>query len=169
MKLTQEYLQNIFTLNTEKGELYWNVRRSGIKLGALAGCFHKGSNRWIICVDRKPYYRARLIFLYVYGCLPREVDHRDRNRLNDRPSNLRDAKDKNPANRSIQAKNVLGEPRSTSTGKTKPSVTAPRPKKLTNCTKPRPFVFTENSPAINEETVFSPVCRLSRRHELPQS
>ena len=47
--------------------------------------------RWKICFKGKGYYRARLIFLYLYGYMPEEVDHQDNDPLNDRPSNLRAA------------------------------------------------------------------------------
>ena len=64
--ITQEYLQTIFEY--KDGELYWNVKRSGIQKGDMAGCIDtkgyknvawiKSEKRWKVKINsnNKSYY-----------------------------------------------------------------------------------------------------------------
>jgi HNH endonuclease len=89
----QETLQKLFEYR--EGELYWKVdRRGNLVAGRRAGSRHKFSNgaqRWIITINNRHYYRSRLIWLLVHGEWPNELDHRNRNPLDDRIENLRPA------------------------------------------------------------------------------
>ncbi len=58
--------------------------------GDIAGYIHS-SGYWHICIKQKLYKTHRLIFLYHYKYLPKEIDHIDRNKLNNRIENLREA------------------------------------------------------------------------------
>lgn len=70
------------------------------------------SNGYIkICVDYKQYWLHRIIFLMHYGYLPNKIDHKDRDRLNNRIENLRDATDSvNSINKGVQSNNTSGQP-----------------------------------------------------------
>jgi hypothetical protein len=86
MELTQELVQELFTLDEQTGILY----RKG-HTGLRAGDINPTHNRWRVRVGKERIYRAKINFLYVHGYLPAIVDHIDRNQLNDRPDNLRAA------------------------------------------------------------------------------
>jgi HNH endonuclease len=89
--MTQKRIKELFDLDEKTGELFWKIKPCrNIKIGDIAGNIND-RGRWVIQINRKTYPRSRLIFLYVKGYLPREVDHEDLNRLNDRPGNLRAA------------------------------------------------------------------------------
>lgn len=62
-----------------------------------------------VTIDRKSFLVHRLVFLMHYGYLPECIDHIDRNKLNNRPDNLRAADKKlNSWNRSKQKNNTSG-------------------------------------------------------------
>jgi hypothetical protein len=62
-----------------------------------------------VCLDRKNYLIHRLVFLMHHGYLPELLDHIDRNKLNNRIENLREAnKELNSWNRDRQANNTSG-------------------------------------------------------------
>ena len=105
MDITQEKVRELFELDEVVGMLFWKVQLSSRGLvGAVAGSLCKGESddRWYIKIAGKSYLRSRLIFLFLYGYLPKMVDHVDRNSLNDRPYNLRDT------NNSLNNRNSRG-------------------------------------------------------------
>jgi hypothetical protein len=86
--ITQEYLQSIF--NYKDGELYWNVNRSGIQKGDMAGCIDsKGYKR--IRLNGKKLLNHRIIFMIHKGYLPMMLDHINGNVLDNKIENLREA------------------------------------------------------------------------------
>src|SRR6266404_1995790 len=94
--LTQEYLKSIFVLDEEAGQLYWkyNPRQPANWNGKYAGQpaggpFNKGYIR--ISINANRYLAHRLIWIYLYGYIPIDVEHRDGNGFNNRPDNLREA------------------------------------------------------------------------------
>ena len=91
--LTQGRLKELLSLDETSGTMRWRqpVNNNKGKPGDEAGCINPTNGRVYISIDRHLYSRSRLVFLYVYGWLPEEIDHKDRNRLNDRPENLRPA------------------------------------------------------------------------------
>jgi hypothetical protein len=91
MQLTQERLKELLLLDESRGILLWRVGGHGRVINSSAGCDTREGRR-TIGIDGKIYTRARLVFLYVHGWLPKIVDHHDRDKFNDRPSNLRPAK-----------------------------------------------------------------------------
>jgi hypothetical protein len=93
-----EITQELFTLDADKGALYWKVRPAQcIHIGDFADHQRKAKDvpkedeYWHIRIKGRSYKRFRIIFLYTNGYSLKEGDHRDRNRLNDRPSALRAA------------------------------------------------------------------------------
>lgn len=92
MELTQQLLKDIFEY--KDGNLYWKVKLNwSLKIGSKAGYINylKSGPRHKIDLYGKGYLRSRLIFLYHKGYLPKFVDHRDHNTLNDNIENLRAA------------------------------------------------------------------------------
>lgn len=68
------------------------------------------SNGYYSCnIDGKSYLKHRLIYLMFYGKLPELLDHIDRNPLNNRIENIREADKKiNSINRNLQSNNKSG-------------------------------------------------------------
>lgn len=60
-------------------------------------------------INRKHYYVHRLIFLLLKGYLPKLIDHKDRNSLNNMENNLRDlSHSKNLINKGLRKDNTSG-------------------------------------------------------------
>lgn len=92
MKLTQDRLKELIDYDYETGVFIWRVSRQRIKKGSIAGSLNKSTGYWIICIDNKRYKAHRLVFLYIDGYLPENgIDHIDRNKINNRYNNLREA------------------------------------------------------------------------------
>ena len=92
MKLTQEYIKLLF--NYRNGDLFWKVKTaitSSIKIGNKAGGLNKSTGYYKIKINGKVYYTHRLIFLYHHGYLPKQIDHIDRDPLNNYIENLRES------------------------------------------------------------------------------
>ena len=105
--LTQERLRELLDYDPETGIFRWRAARGATKPGA-AGCPNKrGYLR--ICIDYKLYYCHRLAWLYVHGEWPREIDHRDLDKSNNRIGNLRVAtRTQNNANMAKKRDNTSG-------------------------------------------------------------
>ena len=96
IKITQEQLKKIVSYNAELGELYWKEHRENIFVGCRVGCVvpRKGCKTKYLQTKLfgKTYYIHQLIWLFETGDLPEdELDHRDRNGLNNKFANLREA------------------------------------------------------------------------------
>ena len=86
MELTQEYLKSIFEYRD--GKLYWKIDRRYQKQGDLAGS-PNNQGYCMIWVLGKLRKRSRMIFFMFNGYFPSQIDHINRNRLDDRIENLR--------------------------------------------------------------------------------
>lgn len=64
----------------------WNSQWAGVVAGT-----NRADGYQFICVRNRRYRGHHLAFLYVYGRLPREIDHIDHDPANNRISNLREA------------------------------------------------------------------------------
>lgn len=75
------------------GVLYWKklLVKNQVKVGSVAGHIVKKYNRYRVLYKGKFYLRARLIWAYHNGEIPKgfEIDHINRNKLDDRIENLR--------------------------------------------------------------------------------
>ena len=92
----QEYLKSVFVLDEETGWLIWrhNPSRSdnwnAKYAGQIAGSpYGRGYIRINVCGTR--YLAHRLIWVYLYGYLPIDVEHKDGCGFNNHPDNLREA------------------------------------------------------------------------------
>jgi hypothetical protein len=110
-RLTYERLREILHYDPKTGIFRWRQRVSyAIQVGDVAGSVNKTSGYRLIHIDGRNYKAHRLAWLYVTGtwCRPM-VDHRDRNRANNRWSNLRRATaSTNAANRGRPRTNASG-------------------------------------------------------------
>ena len=91
------------------GQLYWKKSTNKkIKIGQIAGCItNKGY--LTIKVNKKPYLAHVIIFAMHHGYFPKEIDHIDCNKLNNKIENLREAtREQNQWNRKIQSNNTSG-------------------------------------------------------------
>lgn len=99
--ITASYLRSILRYDPDTGEWTWIVDRSPrIRANMPAGCVHHSGYKHIK-IDNKGYRSAPLAHLYMTGRWPAgEIDHKNRNRSDDRWDNLREAtKSENCANR----------------------------------------------------------------------
>lgn len=87
--VTQERLKSVIHYDPDTGAFTWIVQKGRSKAGAKAGTLN-GCGYVSIWIDGKQYKASRLAWLYVHGKLPvGDVDHINRNRADDRISNLR--------------------------------------------------------------------------------
>lgn len=105
-----ERLKALLRYDPETGRWFWAIDRHHLrKKGDAAGCMDC-AGYIIIKVDKTNFYTHRLAWLYMTGEWPRhQIDHIDRNRSNNRWSNLREAtKAQNGANSRKPKNNTSG-------------------------------------------------------------
>lgn len=89
--LTAARLRELLSYDPLTGAFVWTrpqARR--LKPGASAGCRHSIKGYFYIKIDGRSFMAHRLAWLYVHGEWPADqVDHVDRNRANNRITNLR--------------------------------------------------------------------------------
>lgn len=106
-EITEEKVKTLFSY--KQGNLYWlKPTCHHVKYGEVAGTFNK-SGYEVISINSRKYHTHRLIFLYHKGYMPKFVDHKDHNKLNNNIGNLRKCtKSENAYNRTIQKNNTSG-------------------------------------------------------------
>ena len=107
-QLTQQLVQSLF--DYKDGALYWKVSKTNsIRVGNQAGTSVNDAGYNIVGICGKTYRLHRVIFLYHYGYLPKNVDHIDGNRSNNNIDNLRSADDfQNSRNSKLSKRNTSG-------------------------------------------------------------
>lgn len=91
--LTQSLVNDLLIYDRKTGRLSWKPHNRGgrAESSGPAGGFDKSTGYITVGIGGSRYYAHRLIWLMVYGYLPEtNIDHRDRNKLNNRLSNLRE-------------------------------------------------------------------------------
>lgn len=105
--ITQERLKRLFVY--KNGNLIRLVRSGNQIAGQIAGTKCKTHGYISIRIDKKVYRAHWLVWLYHYGYLPKEIDHINRNRSDNRIENLREcSRSQNIANKPMQSNNTSG-------------------------------------------------------------
>ena len=87
--VTQERLHELFEVDLRTGFFINRKDRCKVKAGTIAGWW--AGNYWKIKIDCETYLTHRLLWFFVHGTWPEEIDHRDGDHTNNAFSNLRDA------------------------------------------------------------------------------
>ena len=115
MTKVQRWLDELFVADFKNGILYWkkrfdrsrswNSRYSGMPAGTLNACGYVH-----IVIGDKSDYAHRIIWAMYYGSWPvHQIDHKDRNRSNNRIENLREATcQQNRANKPVRSDSTTG-------------------------------------------------------------
>lgn len=92
----------------ENGVLYWNKKSgSKVKKHMRAGTLNKGYLRVLFSGNR--FYNHQIIFFLENGYITKNIDHKDRDKLNNKPNNLRESTPtQNCANRGKRSNNTSG-------------------------------------------------------------
>ncbi|WP_080410369.1 HNH endonuclease signature motif containing protein [Burkholderia ubonensis] len=90
MSLTQSELKEILRYDSTSGEFFWLRNRYRAQVGQRAGYRQRDGYRRIGIMG-VAYAEHRLAFLYMTGEMPIEVDHKNRQRDDNRWENLRAA------------------------------------------------------------------------------
>lgn len=109
-RLTAKRLRELLHYDPVTGVFTWRVdRRGGVKAGDSAGC-PNGDGYVHIGIEGRKHKAHRLAFFYMKGRWPRDdVDHVDRDRANNRWSNIRPATgSQNSANAKMPSTNRCG-------------------------------------------------------------
>lgn len=88
--MTQSELTELFEY--KDGNLLWKISRGNrAKIGSVAGSYDNSTKYRQVRLNKKKFYIHRLIWIYHYGEIENiyQVDHKDRNRLNNNIDNLR--------------------------------------------------------------------------------
>jgi hypothetical protein len=86
-KVTQERLKEIF--DYIDGHFVCKIPRSILKIGDVVGTQRK-DGYVEICIDKKIYLVHRLVFMFFNGYFPKEIDHINNIRNDNRIENLRE-------------------------------------------------------------------------------
>jgi hypothetical protein len=108
MTITQSYLKELFDYR-EDGKLVRKATTSNrAKIGTIVGS-NNGNGYLRVCVKSKYCHVHRIIFMWHYGYFPKEVDHKNGNRSDNRIENLREATHlQNGKNLSVRKNNKAG-------------------------------------------------------------
>jgi hypothetical protein len=110
--LTRECLERVFIVDPDRGTFRWKNsagRHGRIEAGTLAGLTNKEGYRYLR-IGRVVYKASRLMWFYVHGEWPAgQIDHKNRDRADDRISNLRNCtQSENKSNSGVYKNNTSG-------------------------------------------------------------
>ena len=87
--LTARRARELLSLDRRTGYLTWKHPARPKLVGKRAGSLHSNGYR-VLTIDRRSYPEHRVVWLFVHGEMPVEIDHRNGNKSDNRPRNLRD-------------------------------------------------------------------------------
>jgi hypothetical protein len=101
--MSQLELREILDYDSDTGLFFWKCRRGGkATTGIEAGCLNSVTGYITIRMVGRPVYAHKLAWFWWYGEWPDEIDHKNRNSMDNRIDNLRPVtRQQNCANRSI--------------------------------------------------------------------
>lgn len=108
-RIFRSQVLDLFEYDAAEGRLFWKVAKArSVKIGQEAGTI--GSNGYrSVKIDGRLYLTHRLVFLIETGHLPEFIDHKDRDKLNNRIENLREcSRSENMQNVSKKSSNTSG-------------------------------------------------------------
>lgn len=107
--LSHDRLKSLLHYDPETGAWTWCVRRGPVGPGSKAGAI-RPDGYIQISINGKLYIASRLAWFYMNGVWPEnEIDHRDRDKANNRWENLREAnRSQNVANCGLRSDNTTG-------------------------------------------------------------
>jgi len=87
--VSREYISTLLRYDPETGDLYWRVTKSakavaGQKAGSVNQHGHVN-----LQIDKKMYAAHQIVFLLHHGYIPKEIDHINRVKTDNRIENLR--------------------------------------------------------------------------------
>ena len=109
-ELTQERLKEVLHYDHETGIFTRKIKTaSNTKIGDIAGGL-TDQGYSTICIDYKGYRAHRLAWMYLYGYFPKEIDHINGNRLDNRLCNLREVtrSENNQNHKKLRSNNTTG-------------------------------------------------------------
>jgi hypothetical protein len=109
MTLTQESLKELLDYTPETGIFTWKIARcNAIKVGSRAGCLDTSGYRRLN-LNGKLWLEHQLVFLYMEGTIPKEIDHINNVKSDNRYTNLRQCnRAQNQHNKGKQKRNTSG-------------------------------------------------------------
>jgi hypothetical protein len=106
MHITQDEVIGLFEYHDNN--LWWREQPGSVDISKPAGSIESKGYR-LIGIKGKAYKAHRLIFLMHHGWLPKQIDHIDNNKSNNKLDNLRDAtKNQNQHNQGKHKNNKSG-------------------------------------------------------------
>ncbi len=109
MSLTAERLRELLDYDPSTGVFSWRYRRRGVRVDGPVGVVSNALGYRLVSIDHKKYYAHRLVWFWVMGEWPVQIDHINGKRDNNRIENLRNATSRqNKQNASIRSDNSTG-------------------------------------------------------------
>jgi len=107
--MTQKELKGLLHYDENTGVFRWVVNKnSRARKGGIAGTSHN-AGYISITANYKRFLAHRLAWFYVHGVFPKEIDHINRDRMDNRLCNLRSVtRTENNLNRGDKTKNISG-------------------------------------------------------------
>lgn len=87
--ITEQRVNELLTYEHQTGTLRWRHSRGGNAAGSEAGTIGDYGYR-VIKIDKRRYLAQRLIWLIEYGYLPRRIHRLNKDKLDNRITNLVD-------------------------------------------------------------------------------
>ncbi|MCK4792503.1 MAG: HNH endonuclease [Desulfobacteraceae bacterium] len=106
--LTQKELKEVLNYNLETGELVWRISRGTRKAGDIAGTLN-ALGYVVIRIKGKLYLAHRLAWFIEHGRWPKEIDHINHGKADNRWVNLREiTHQENMMNQPLRKSNTSG-------------------------------------------------------------